>query len=73
MDSTQTADITRALCEIHNRLGEIVMLLQLLVLSKAGNINFAADDALQKLLEASCTISHDGKHLRTPTPQYTKE
>ena len=29
------------------------MLLQLLVFAKAGNINFAADDALQKLLEAS--------------------
>ena len=73
METAQATDITRALCEIHNRLGEITMLLQLLVLSKAGNINFTTDDALHKLLEGACTISHDGKYLRTPMAQYTKE
>lgn len=65
MNNEQAADITRALCEIHNRLGEIAMLLQMLVVAPSGSISLMDDDVMQKLLNNSCTLTFNGENFRS--------
>ena len=65
MDSAQVANITRALCEIHNRLGEIAMLLQMLVVAPSGSVALMDDDVVQKILNNSCTLTFNGENFRT--------
>ena len=65
MNSEQATNITRALCEIHNRLGEIAMLLQMLVIAPSGSIALMDEDVMQKLLNNACTLNFNGEHFRT--------
>lgn len=59
----------RALCEIHNRLGEIVVLLQVLVLNSDRD-GISSEDTLRRLLDGAATMTVNNENLRSPTIEY---
>ena len=65
MNTEQATNITQALCEIHNRLGEIAMLLQMLVVAPSGSVALMDDGVVQKVLNNSCTLTFNGENFRT--------
>ena len=65
-------NLIRAIFEIHNRLGEIVMLLQVVALAQRGQVNFS-DDFLSTLLKEAASIAFKGEMLTSPTLSFLKD
>lgn len=64
MSAEEQKKLLRTLAEIHNRLGELVMVMQVLAMSqtKEADIN---PNQLEEILEKSRTISIDDEHMRS--------